>query len=132
MGSTPSNFRSSIFERSNSQTIGFSDFESVIGYRSGKKIVSQKSPAQLRESIENFHKKSQSVRNNGTYLLGDLANMGQTPLPFVMGDGKTYDNTDTDEGWFASGSSGRQKTVHCAVDYFCRWENFDAFNYFSR
>ena len=43
--------------------------------------------------MENFHKKSQSVRNNGTYLLGDLANMDQTPLPCVMDDGKTYDKT---------------------------------------
>ena len=58
-----------------SQSIGFSDFVQE------KTHVSQKSPAQLRESMENFHKKSQSVRNNGTYLLGDLANMFQTPLP---------------------------------------------------
>ena len=65
-----------------------------------KTHVSQKPPTRIYREL------SQKVSLLRTYLLGDLANMDQTPLPFVMDDGKTY---DTDEVWFASGSSGLDK-----------------------
>ena len=65
-----------------------------------------------------FHKTSQAIRRRGVYQLKDLANMDQTPLPFVLDDGKTYDKTGVDEVWCASGASGldkRQCTVQLTI-----------------
>ena len=81
-----------------------------------------------------FHEASQAIRRRGVYQLKDLANMDQTPLPFVLDDGKTYDKTGVDEVWCASGASGldkRQCTVQLTI-YFRRWRNLDAIDHFSR
>ena len=40
--------------------------------------------------------------------------MDQTPLPFVMNDGKTYNQTGSKEIWCASGSPGLEKR-QCTV-----------------
>ena len=59
--------------------------------------------------------------------------MDQTPLPFVLDDGKTYDKTCVDEVWCASGASGLDKRqCNCAINYFRRWRNLDAIDHFSR
>ena len=100
------------FKFSNNWFLGFRK-RHRISFRK-KTHVAQKSPAQLRELIEDIHKTSQSVRRRGTYQLSDLANMDQTPLPFVMDDGKTYDKTGSSEVWVASGSSGLEKR-QCTV-----------------
>ena len=44
--------------------------------------------------------------------------MGQTPLPFVLDDGRSYDATGAKEVWCASASSGldkRQCTVQLTI-----------------
>ena len=44
--------------------------------------------------------------------------MDQTPLPFVLDDGKTYDKKGVKEVWVQSGQAGldkRQATVQSAV-----------------
>ena len=79
-----------------------------------KTHASQKAPEQLRNSIENFHAKLLRERRKGNYTLRDLANMDQTPLPFVLDDNKTYDKKGADEVWIASGASGLEKR-QCTV-----------------
>ena len=61
-----------------------------------------------------FHEKLFRKRRRGTFSLADIANMDQTPLPFVMDDSKTYDQTGSKEIWCASGSSGLEKR-QCTV-----------------
>ena len=41
--------------------------------------------------IFEFHAKLLRERKRGTWKLCDIANMDQTPLPFVFHDGTTYD-----------------------------------------
>ena len=53
-----------------------------------KTRTAQKSPAELKNAIEIFHGKLLRERRRGTFSLADIANMDQTPLPFVMDDGK--------------------------------------------
>ena len=74
-----------------------------------KTNTAQKSPAELKNVIEMFHGKLLRERRRGTLSLADIANMDQTALPFVMYDGKTYNQTGSKEIWGASGSSGLEK-----------------------
>lgn len=74
-----------------------------------KTRVSQKSPSQLKASVEKFHAKLLRERKRGTFKLCDIANMDQTPLPFVLDDGTTYDVKGSKEIWFTSGQSGLDK-----------------------
>lgn len=83
-----------------------------------KTHTSQKSPAHLKDSITKFHSKLLRERKRGSYKLGDIANMDQTPLPFVLDDGTTYDRKGSKEIWFTSGQSGldkRQCTVQLTI-----------------
>lgn len=83
-----------------------------------KTHVAQKSPSLLEDSVKKFHAKLQRERKRGTYKLGDIANMDQTPLPFVLNDGKTYDPKGSKEVWCTSGPSGldkRQCTVQLTI-----------------
>ena len=80
--------------------------------------TSQKPPSELRACIENLHAKALRERRRGSYNLCDLANMDQTPLPFVLEDNKTYDTKGVDEVWCATGQPGldkRQCTVQLTV-----------------
>ena len=56
-----------------------------------------------------FHGKLLRERWRGTFSLADIANMDQALLPFVMDDGKTYNQTGSKEILCASGSSGLEK-----------------------
>ena len=69
----------------------------------------QKSQAELKNTIEMFHGKLICEQWTGTFSLADNANMDQNPLPFVMDDGKTYNQTGSQEIWCARGSSGLEK-----------------------
>ena len=83
-----------------------------------KTHVAQKSPSLLVDSVKKFHAKLQRKRKRGTYKLGDIANMDQTPLSFVLDDGKTYDAKGSNEVWCSSGPSGvdkRQCTVQLTI-----------------
>ena len=79
-----------------------------------KTHTTQKSPAELKNATEMFHGKLLCERRKGTFSVADIANMDQTPLPFVMNDGKTYNQTGSKENWCASGSSGLEKR-QCTV-----------------
>ena len=79
-----------------------------------KTHTAQNSPAELKNAIEVFHGKSLRERWRETFSLFDIANMDKTPLPFVMGDGKTYNQTGSKEIWCASGSSELEKR-QCTV-----------------
>ena len=68
------------------------DFVVIIAFHLG-----QKSPAELINAIEMFHGKLLRERRRGTFSLYDIANMDQTPLPFVMDDSKTYNQTESKE-----------------------------------
>ena len=74
-----------------------------------KTHTAQKSPATLKEAIQKFHAKLLRERIRGTFQLGDIANMDQTPLPFVLNDGRTYDTTGAEEVWCSSGASDLDK-----------------------
>ena len=74
-----------------------------------KTHTAQKSLAELENAIGMFHGKLFRERRRGTLSLADITNMDQTPLPFVMDDGKTYNQTGSKEIWCASASSGLEK-----------------------
>ena len=83
-----------------------------------KTHTAQKSSGTLKDAIQKFHAKLLRERIRGTFQLGDIANMDQTPLPFVLDDGRTYDTTGAEEVWCSSGPSGldqRQCTVQLNV-----------------
>ena len=78
----------------------------------------QVEPDQLEEEITRFHKSLLRVRESGVYQDADIANMDQTPLPFVLDDGKTYNTTGAKDVSCISGPSGldkRQCTVQLTV-----------------
>ena len=52
-----------------------------------KTHTAQKAPEQLRRAITKFHAKLLRERTRGKYADCDIANMDQTPLPFVLDDG---------------------------------------------
>ena len=79
-----------------------------------KRHTADKLPAHSQRAIEIFHAK---LLRGGTFSLSDRANMDQTPLPFVMDDGKTYNRTGAKEVWCASGASGLP--VHRTAYNFC-------------
>ena len=56
-----------------------------------KTNTSQKTPEQFVESITKFHQKLLRERKRETFQLKDIANMDQTPLPFILDDNRTYD-----------------------------------------
>ena len=64
--------------------------------------------------LTKFHSKLLRVRRRGIYQTKDIANMDQTPLPFVFDDGKTYADKGSSEVWCVSGSSGLDKR-QCSV-----------------
>ena len=64
--------------------------------------------------VSGFHQEIHQVREDGVYELKDIANMDQTPLPFVLNDGKTYNDTGATEIWCASAASGLDKR-QCTV-----------------
>ena len=71
-----------------------------------EKHAAQTDPKQLAPAITKFHLKLLRVRGRGVYQTKDIANMDQTPLPFVLDDGKTYASKESSEVWCVSGSSG--------------------------
>ena len=79
-----------------------------------KTHTAQKSPAELKNAIEMFHGKLLRERWRGTFSLADIANMDQTPPPFVMDDDKTYNQSASKEIWCCSGSPGLEKR-QCTV-----------------
>ena len=74
-----------------------------------KTHTAQKSPAELKYAVKMFDGKLLRERRRGTFSLADIANMDHIPLPFVMDDGKTYNQTGSKEIWCVSGSSGLEK-----------------------
>ena len=83
-----------------------------------KTHVSQKSPADCMSVILNFHRRLLLVRKRWMFQLCDIANMDQTPLPFILDDGKTYNKSGEKHIWCASGPSGlskRQCTVQLTI-----------------
>ena len=80
--------------------------------------AAQHAPVNLAATISKFHAKLLRVRRRGNFQLGDIANMDQTPLPFVLDDGKRYDDARSKEVWSASAASAldkRQCTVQLTV-----------------
>ena len=90
-----------------------------------KTNASQKTPDQFVNAITKFHQKLLRERIRGKFQLKDIANMDQTPLPFVLDDNRTYDTVGAKKIWVRSGQSGldkRQCTVQLTVfgDGVCR------------
>ena len=79
-----------------------------------KTHCSQKPPTALEPAIKKFHFSLLRLRNTGNFKASDLANMDQTPLPFVLDDGITYDKKVVKEVWKAVWS--RQETSDCPTD----------------
>lgn len=77
---------------------------------------SRKNSANFRLPIQLFQAKLLQERKRGVWKLRNLANMDQTPLPFIMmikkwmamkmDDNKTFDSTGVEEVWCATGNSG--------------------------
>ena len=74
----------------------------------------QTDPKQLTPAITKFHSKLLRVGRRIVYQTKNIANMDQTPLPFVLDDGKTYADNGSSEVWCVSGSSGLDKR-ECSV-----------------
>ena len=68
----------------------------------------------MAPAITKFHSKLLRVHRRGVYQTKDIGNMDQTPLPFVLDDGKTYADKGSSEVWCVSGSSGLDKR-QCSV-----------------
>ena len=90
-----------------------------------KTNTSQKTPDQFVNAITKFHQKLLRERTRGKFQLKDIANMDQTPLPFLLDYTRTYDIVGAKEIWVRSGHSGldkRQCTVQLTVfdDGVCR------------
>ena len=56
-----------------------------------KTHVSRKTPLQLKLAVQKFHSKLLREGESRTFTLCDIVNLYQTPLPFVLDDGRTYD-----------------------------------------
>ena len=80
----------------------------------GKTHAAQTDPKQVAPAITKFNLKLLRVRRRGVYQTKDIANMDQTPLLFVLDDGKTYADKGSSEIWCVSGSSGLDKR-QCSV-----------------
>ena len=95
------------------------------GFRNRKNVslrkrthAAQHAPPSLRGALSKFHAKLFCVRRRGKFELSDIANMDQTPLPFVLDDGKTYNDKGEKEIWCATAPSGldkRQCTVQLTI-----------------
>ena len=62
-----------------------------------KTHCSQKPPTALEPAIKKFHSSLLRLRNTGNFKAFDLANIDQTPLLFVLDDGKTYNKKGVNE-----------------------------------
>ena len=82
---------------------------------------SQKPPTALESAIMKLHSPLLRLRNTGNFKTSDLANMDQTPLPFVLDGGKSYDKKDMKEAWTQNGWTVRlrQETSDCPIDSIC-------------
>ena len=81
--------------------------------------AAQHAPRSLRGALCKFHANLFRVRRRGKFELSDIANMDQTPLPFVLDEGNTYNNKGEKEIWCATAPSGLDKTpMHCPTDHF--------------
>ena len=72
----------------------------------------------LEPIIKKFHFSLLRLRNTGKFEAPDLANMDQTPLLFVLDDGKTFDKKGMKEVSAQSEQLGldkRQATVQLTV-----------------
>ena len=63
----------------------------------------------MEELVKKFHSHLLKVRGRGTYQLCDIANMDQTPIPFILDDCKTYASTGSKDVWSLSGKTGLDK-----------------------
>ena len=83
-----------------------------------KPHVSQKAPDAIESSLKTFHRYLSYLRRSGTYQLADIANMDQTPLPFILDDKITHETTGSKDVCCRSGASGldkRQATAHITL-----------------
>ena len=76
--------------------------------------VAQKAPEALSNTIAGFHRRLHDVRESGVFAAADIGNMDQTPLPFILDDGTTYNQRGEKEIWCVSGPSGLDKR-QCTV-----------------
>ena len=79
-----------------------------------KTHAAQTDPKQLEPAITKFHSKLLRVRRRGVYQTKDIADIDQTPLPFVLDDGKTYADKGISEVWCVSRFSALDKR-QCSV-----------------
>ena len=60
------------------------------------------------------------LRNTGNFKASDIANMDQTPLPFVLDDGKTYYKKGVKDVWAQKWTvRPRKETSDCPIDSIC-------------
>ena len=73
----------------------FEQFQNWYNVSLRRKIhCSQRAKSDLEPVAKKFHSCHSRLRSSSDYQDGDLANMEQKPLPFVLDDGKTYDIKD--------------------------------------
>ena len=97
----------------------FERFENPYNLSLGRTTYcSQNPPRALEPIIKKFHSSLLRLRNTGKFEAFDLANMDQTPLLFVLEDGKTFDKKGMKEVSAQSEQLGldkRQATVQLTV-----------------
>ena len=69
-----------------------------------KTHIVKNSPATLKKH-QKFHVKLLREQDRDTFQLGDIANLDQMPLSFVLDDGRPYAK-GAEEVWYRSGASG--------------------------
>ena len=78
----------------------------------------QKLPEDAVPKIKSFHQYLLKVCSRGVCQVKDIANMDQTPLPFIMDANKTYEETNSKDVVAKTGASGldkRQSTVQITM-----------------
>ena len=81
----------------------------------------QREPDDKRGAIQNFHrsirraaKEGEQIGPLGRWTARHIANMDQTPLPFIFCSGETYTDTGERSVWVRGGASGLEKR-QCTV-----------------
>ena len=71
--------------------------------------TAQKLPADKITKVKEFHQYLNYIHRCGKYELCDIANMDQTPLPFILDDGTTYEHHGSKDVCCKTGASGVEK-----------------------
>ena len=101
----------------NIETVGLMGFAGETNYHFVERLISLRL---LRHNLNLEFRNTKLLRERkcGTFALCDIANIDQTPLPFVLDDRRTFDDKGSEEVWFSSNKSSfdkKQSTIQLTI-----------------